>query len=476
MQLSRAMAGFTRGQADSLRKAIGKKIESMMVELKALFIEGCMKNEITEATAKKVWSDWEAFANYAFNKSHSTCYAYLAYRCAYLKAHYPAEFYAAVLSRNLSNIKEITYYIDECRHHGIPVLGPDINESSLRFTVNKKGEVRFGLAAMKGVGEAAVEAIISERMQNGPFSDIFDFAKRVNLRAVNKRNMEAMAMAGAFDSFTGVHRAQYFVKKESEELNFIEKLIKHIGMLQTRATRQQTSLFGEEDDARIPDPEIPQCEPLSTLEQLRYENEVIGFFMSGHPLDLYQLELENFTNTTLEKLKGGLQKLKGKDLRLGGMVTSVNHRISKSGNGYGNFILEDFSGTFQFALFGELYMKFKHLLEEGGFLFVRAMVDKRYKSEELEIKIQGVELLAEVLEKHTKTITLYLSLEELDDPLADEIAGAIRNFSGPCPVKFKVFDKKNNQVLDLRSKNHKVFAPDFIRWIHEKGGVKFKLN
>jgi DNA polymerase-3 subunit alpha len=476
MQLSRAMAGFTRGQADSLRKAMGKKIEKMMAELKVMFLEGCVKNEIAEKTARKVWSDWEAFAKYAFNKSHSTCYAYLAYRMAYIKAHYPAEFYAAVLSRNLSVIKDITYYIDEARHHGIPVLGPDVNESELRFTVNRKGQIRFGLAAIKGVGESAVESIISERTANGPYSNIFDFTKRVNLRAVNKRSMESLAMAGAFDSFPGSHRAQYFYKKSGEELNFIEKLIRHMGAMQNRQASMQASLFGDAEEVRIADPVMPECEPLSKLAQLQFENEVIGFFMSGHPLDEYRTELDNFANFQLERMQQDLPKLKNKEVRIGGMVTAFSHKIAKNGNEYGTFTIEDYTGAQTFMLFKENYLKYKHLLEVGRFLYIRGTVDKSYRNDEMEVRINGIELLSEVIDKYTRNITLFLSVEDLDDKKAELIAEAMRKFPGECPVKLRVSDPKSAQVLDLKSKNYRVFPADFVRWLNEVREIPYKIN
>ncbi len=476
MQLSRAMAGFSRGEADSLRKAMGKKIDQMMMDMKARFISGCSERQVPEETAKKVWSDWEAFAKYAFNKSHSTCYAFLAYRMAYLKAHYPAEFYAAVLSRNLSVIKEITYYIDEARHHGIPVLGPDINESDFRFTVNKNGEIRFGLAAVKGIGEAAVEAIIEERTAHGPFSDIFDFAKRVNLRTVNRRSLESLAMAGAFDSFRGVHRAQYFVKKAGEENNFIEKLIRHVAALQSRQSSMQASLFGDSEEVRIPDPTIPDCEPLSKLDQLKFENEVIGFFMSGHPLDTYRTELENFTNCTLEKLRDDMSRLKGREIRVGGMITASAHRVAKNGNEFGTFTLEDYSASFQFMLFRENYLKFKHLIETGRFVMVKGVVDKSFRGDEFELRVNSMELLSDATAKYTRSITLFMTIEDLDQKKAELISEAMQATPGDCPVRIRVTDPETGQELILKSKNHRVSAAIFVAWLDEFKEVPYKLS
>lgn len=476
MQLSRAMAGFTRGEADSLRKAMGKKIREMMDKMKVKFIEGCEKNDIEKKVAEKVWTDWESFAEYAFNKSHSTCYAYIAYKMAYLKAHYPAEFYAAVLSRNISDIKNITYYIDESRAHQIDVLGPDVNESEQRFTVNRKGEIRFGLAAIKGVGEAAVEAIIEERKSGGPFRSIFDFAKRVNLRSVNKRCFEALATAGAFDGFEGVHRAQYFHKTKPDEPNFIEKLIRHVGLLQNRQESMQSSLFGGDDEVQIPDPDVPACEPWTKLEQLGYENDVIGFYITGHPLDTYQTELNCFANISIQNLKDTLEKRKGREIRFGGMVTAASHKVTKTGKDYGSFTVEDYNASMNLSLFSENYLKFRHLLEAGRFLMIQARVDNRYNSDELEVKVQSIELLSEVAEKRTRTIFLFLSLEELDTQIVDEIAAAIKKFPGKIPVRIKVTDPEEKQILDLRSKNHRVNAGEFVRWLNEKKQLKFKLE
>jgi DNA polymerase-3 subunit alpha len=476
MQLSRAMAGFTRGEADSLRKAMGKKIREMMDKLKVKFVEGCEKNGIEKKIAEKVWGDWEAFAEYAFNKSHSTCYAYIAYKMAYLKAHYPAEFYAAVLSRNINDIKDITYYIEESRGHQIPVLGPDVNESDQRFTVNKKGEIRFGLAAVKGVGEAAVESIITERNAGGPFKSIFDFAKRVNLRSVNKRCFEALAWAGAFDTFAGVHRAQYFHQTKQDDPNFIEKLMRHVSLLQNRKATAQSSLFGGDEEINIPDPEIPNCEPWSKIEQLRNENTVIGFYISGHPLDEYNLELANFANFNLQKIKESMEALKGREFKFGGMITAANHKVTKTGKDYGSFTIEDYTGSINLTLFSETYLKFRHLMEVGRFLMVQARVDKKFSSEELELRVNSMELLSDVIEKYTRTFTLFLPLNDLTEQHVDALTGAIKRCPGKIPVKIKVNDEIEKQTLELKSKGFRVSAPEFVKWLKETPGVKFKIN
>jgi DNA polymerase III subunit alpha len=356
------------------------------------------------------------------------------------------------------------------------VLGPDVNESDLRFTVNKKGEIRFGLAAVKGVGESAVESITGEMRRNGPYNSIFDFAKRVNLRAVNKRSFEALAMAGAFDSFKGVHRAQYFYKERPDEMTFIEKLIKHVGLLQSRQASMQGSLFGGSEEVIIADPDIPSCETWSKIEQLRYENEVVGFYLSGHPLDEYRIELDNFTNAKIENLKLNLDKLKGREVIIGGMVIKAAHRTSKNGKDFGTFTVEDYSESMSFNIFTETYLKFKHLLSEGMFLLIKGRVEKRFNSEESEYRISHMEMLSEVLGKYTSTIHVEIDIDDFNTEKAGVFIKAFNQHPGKCPVRIKVRDWEEGHDLDLRSKNHRVDPVEFIKWISETGKMKFTLN
>jgi DNA polymerase-3 subunit alpha len=457
MQLSMILAGFTRGQADSLRKAIGKKDTDRMASSKVEFISGCINNNITEVLAKKVWSDWEAFASYAFNKSHSACYAIIAYRSAYLKAHYQNEFMAAVLSRNVSNIDEITFLIDECKKLNVNVLGPDVNESELRFVVNSKGDIRFGLAAVKGLGNAAVDSILLERQKDGNYKNIFDFLNRVNLRTVNKKSIEALAMAGAFESF-GIHRAQFFYKLPNEEITFLEKLLRHISLVQSKQNAMQQSLFGESADMEIADPELPVCEPWSKMEQLNNEKNVIGFYMSGHPLDDYKTGLKHFANFSLDMIEK-LSELAGREVRFGGMITSAGHKINKNN---------------------------KPLLEIGKCIFITGKVDTRFWDrdkendpnavKEYEVKIHLIEPMYDLLEKRTKSVTLMLTLDALNKDSVANFKRIIKENPGEVDLKFKVKDDAEEYFVDMASRRHKVSADGFLREIEKIENIKFKLN
>jgi len=485
MQLSRKLANFTRGEADQLRKAMGKKNRKLMNELKEKYHAGCAANGITEAVAKKIWSDWESFAEYAFNKSHSACYAITAYRMAYLKAYYQNEFMAAVLSRNVSNIDEITFLIDECKKLNVRVLGPDVNESQVRFVVNSKGEIRFGMAAIKGLGNAAVDSIISEREKGGVFKNIFDFLNRVSLRTVNKKSIEALAMAGAFDSM-GIHRAQFFYRLPNEEITFLEKIIRHISLLQARQNSMQQSLFGESAESEIPDPELPVCEPWSTIEMLNHEKEVIGFYMSGHPLDNYHIEMKHFTNFTLDKCQN-LSPFAGRDIRFGGMITQAGHKLNKNNKPFGYFELEDFTGTTRLSLWSENYDKFKHLLEIGKCIFVSGKVDRRgwdTKEKEkdpnyvieYEIKIHSIEPLYSLMEKRAKELTLYISLDMVNRQYIERIRQLIDEFPGSVKLKLQVVDEEEDISVDMLSRKRKVNCEGFLKEIETIDGIRYKLN
>lgn len=484
MQLSMVLAGFTRGQADSLRKAIGKKDAERMAKSKVEFISGCINNQITETLAKKVWSDWEAFASYAFNKSHSACYAITAYRMAFLKAHYQNEFMAAVLSRNVSNIDEITFLIDECKKLNISVLGPDVNESELRFVVNTKGEIRFGLAAVKGLGNAAVDSIILERQKDGPFKNIFDFLNRVNLRTVNKKSIEALAMAGAFESF-GIHGAQFFYKLPNEEITFLEKLLRHISLVQSKQNALQQSLFGDSADMEIADPELPVCEPWSKIEQLNHEKNVIGFYMSGHPLDDYKIGLQYYANFSLDKLEK-LPEFAGREVRFGGMITSAGHKMNKNNKPFGYFEIEDFAGSLRMNLWSENYDKFKHLLEIGKCIFITGKVDTRFWDKEkendpnavkeYEVKIHLIEPMYTLLEKRTKSVTVFISLDTLNKDSIASIKKIIKENPGEVDLKFKVVDDSEEYFVDMASRKNKISCEGFLREIEKIENIKFKLN
>lgn len=457
MLLSQLLAGFSKGEADSLRKAMGKKIESMMNELKPKFIEGCKANGYEEKVILKIWKDWESFAKYAFNKSHSTCYAYVAYRMAYLKAHYPAEFMAAVLSRNLNDIKEITLFLEECKRMKIRVLGPDVNESQLNFTVNPKGEIRFGMAGIKNVGEAAVQCIIDERGENGPFTSIFDLTQRVSAHQVNKRSLEALAKAGAFDGFEGTHRAQYFYQDPSEENIFLEKVIRHASDFLARKNSLQQSLFGEEETMQMTDLSLPECAPWSRLEQLRHEKEITGFYMSGHPLDDYKVEMKSFCNVAIEQLKTDLRPFRQKEIAFAGIVTQANHKIGKNGKPYGSFMVEDYMDSLLLFLYAEDYLKFKHLLEPNLFVYVKARVESRYDApDQLRIRVNSMMLLQDVMEKMSKTLILNLMLSEVSKEQITSILELAKTCKGSSRLRIRVVDPTDDIAVELPSRKFRV--------------------
>lgn len=472
MLLSRKMAGFTRGQSDSLRKAMGKKDKQEMDKLKVGFMEGCKKNGLPLKTVEKVWHDWEEFAKYAFNKSHATCYSYVSYQTAYLKAHYPAEFMAAVLSRNLNNIDKITFFIKETKRMGIPVLGPDINESANNFTVNKDGVIRFGLAAIKGVGGSAVDDIIRERDANGPFKNIFDFAKRVNLKSVNKRSFEALAMAGAFDCFNDIHRAQYFYREKEDGPTFIEKVIKHGSSVQQQKNTQQFSLFGDMEDAfEIRDPEVPKCEPWSKVTLLKNEKEVTGFYISGHPLDDYEVTMKRYCNVQIDDLKNDLKPFKGKVVNFAGMVVEAVERQTKTGNSFGMFTVEDYTGSIRLMLFSEVYLKFKHLINTGATLYISAKVENRYRSNDngdLVLQVNDIMLLEDVMEKRAQSIVVQLYIEELENGLGGEIVKLVNENYGKVPLELMLRDNEQSRNFRLKSSTARVNPDTFIKELKKR--------
>ena len=459
MLLSQKLAGFSKGDADTLRKAMGKKNMEVLNQKKPLFLDGCKKNGHDLKVVEKIWTDWEAFASYAFNKSHSTCYAIVAYQTAYLKAHYTAEFMASTLTHNLNDIKKITFFIDECKRMGVKVLPPDVNESDLNFTVNKKGEIRFGMAAVKGVGEVAALSLIEERELNGPFLNIFDLTSRVNLRSVNKRCLEALALSGAFDGFEGTHRAQYFQKDPSDEIIFLEKVIRHGNGLQARKQSAQASLFGEVVETEMPAIKLPVCEPWTFLEQLKNEMDVTGFYMSGHPLDDYRSAIEFFCNTAPGDIKDDLSGLRGKDITMAGIINMSQHKMTKTGKPMGSFVLEDFSGSLRFGLFSEDYLKMKHFLTDGTIVHVKARVENRFKQPDVfELKIVQMTLLAEVMDNFPKQVTLFLPLDEIDELLVATVAGLVKANKGHSPFRIIITDKDSQIALELQSRQRIVCA------------------
>ncbi len=461
MLLSQKLAGFSKGDADVLRKAMGKKDRATLDKMKGKFMEGAKAKNLDTKVCEKVWTDWEAFAQYAFNKSHSTCYAFVAYQTAYLKAHYPAEYMASVLTHNLSNIDKITFFMEESKRIGIPVLGPDINESMMHFSVNQQGQIRFGLAAIKGVGENAVQTMIEERA-NGNYKNIFDLVQRVNLRAANRKTFENLVYAGAFDSFSEMHRAVFFRPENGEgSSTFLEKIIRYGQAHQENKNSSQVSLFDMGgDDIEMPLPTIPQTETWGTLEKLRFEKDVVGIYISGHPLDDYRIEMDAFTTHPVSELKD-LPKNRNRELTVGGMITSVQHKMTKMGKPFGTFYLEDYSDSFEFALFGDDYVKFKSfILTAGLFVIIKGRVQERFgNAENLELKIASMELLSEALDKKAKQVTLSIPLASVNDELINRMNGLVAKYPGQCQLRFSIYDTVENVKVDLPSRRIKV-KPD----------------
>jgi len=476
MLLSQKLAGFSKGDADVLRKAMGKKQIEILNKMEAQFTEGATAKGHPKDKLTKIWNDWKAFAQYAFNKSHSTCYAFVAYQTAYLKAHYPAEYMAAVLN-NQNNIDKITFFMDECRQMGIQVLGPDVNESFNTFTVNQKGEIRFGLAGIKGVGEKAVESIIEERDANGPYQSVYDFARRSNNRSVNKKSCENLVYSGAFDSF-GLKRSQFFMKTENGILTGLERLIKYGNDYQNTQSSSQVSLFGGSNASFIPEPPMPEGEEYPLIEKLKYEKDLIGIYLTGHPLDNYKFELEKFCNSTVKDLKL-VQKMKNReggdeviaafnDLKrrsemcIGGLLSNVQHKMTKTGNPFGTFVLEDYNDSYEFALFGDDYIKFKNLLFDGYFLQIRGTIEEKFKQKDnWDLRISSMQLLSELRDKLTKSITINLDLNVISKSFMDDLQELVEANNQKYPVKncvlrFQVKDREEAIAVEMPSRSFKV--------------------
>ncbi|MFX3625854.1 MAG: DNA polymerase III subunit alpha [bacterium] len=470
MLLSQKMAGFTKGQADTLRKAMGKKKIETMMELKEKFLDGAMERGLDKDTLLKIWSDWEAFAQYAFNKSHAACYAIVAFHTAYMKANYPAEFMAATLN-SLNSIDDITFYMEECRRMGINVLGPDINESQLAFSVNPKGEIRFGMGAIKGVGDIAARDIIAERAENGTFNSIFDLTKRSNLKSVNKRVLESLSKAGAFDGFEGIYRAQYFHKEQGEDHTLIEKAIKYGATSQANDAASQGSLFGEGSAVTLSEPKIPYCEPWALLEKLDFEKEVVGMYLTGHPLDDYKFEVEYLCKNRVTELND-LEAVKGREMLLGGIVSGVTERVSKNGRPWGAFTLNDYSGSYEFRLFGNTYTDLRNYLINNSFLFIRAKVQTREwpkDSTELEVKIQKMESLSDIKEKMLRAIVLNLDINTVGEGIVEDLKPFLSKNEGTS-FNVKVYDREQNMAVNLFSKQYKVIPnKEWLEFVKRKG-------
>ena len=492
MLQSRALGGFTRGDSDSLRKAMGKKIKAMMDKLKLKFMDGCKANpefikgcqemnKDPEKLIDKIWKDWEAFASYAFNKSHSVCYAHVAYQTGYLKAHFPAEFMAANMSRNLSNITEITKLMEESKRMQINVLGPDVNESFIKFTVNKAGDVRFGMAAVKGVGTGAVQDIINARKKGGEFKDIYDFVERVNLQSVNKKNLEALAISGSFDSFSKYTRSQFFELENDGDSTFIEQLIKYGQNIKTQQSNVSLNLFADENsyNQEIKQPEPPKVDEWASIILLEKEKSLIGIYLSSHPLDEFKLEINNFTSKgiTLSDLNNGIENLKGKDLTFAGMVTEAREAFGKTGKPYCSMTLTDYSDSYKMFFFAKDYVEFGKYCKHGLFLLVKGSIQNRFGSDQLEFKVSRIDLLQEVRKNLIKSITVHMPLKALTSEMISEFEKMTAQNKGSVLLKFNIRDAETNISLQMFSRNTRIeINNEVIGFFEEHDNLAFKIN
>ena len=457
MLLSRLLANFTRGESDTLRKAMGKKLKDKLDALKPKFIRGGQKNGHDPKVLEKIWGDWEKFASYAFNKSHATCYSWVAYQTAYLKANYPSEYMAAVLSRNLTNVEQLTVYMNECKRMGIRVLGSDVNESRKTFSANAAGDVRFGLAAIKGVGEAAAESIIEEREKHGRYKDIYDLMERLNFSVVNRKCLENMAYAGAFDSITEFHRGKFFGtdSRDSSGVTFLEQLMRYGQRYQAERDNAQQSLFGGDGHVDIQRPVLPTCTDWTQLETLGKEREMMGLYLSAHPLDEYKVLIDHMCKTQVTELEHP-EALKGQEVAVAGMVVGVQNLITRTGKPFGKFKLEDYNGTYEFALFGKDYETFRKFMFTDYFLFIRCKVQpKPYNDKELEVKIVSIMQLSE-LRDSIKEVTVQLPVEEVTHELIGGLSERVRESKGDTLLRVNVFDRNTQVVLNLYSRSHRV--------------------
>ena len=453
MLLSQKLAGFSKGDADVLRKAMGKKQISILNKMKVQFIEGATSKGHPKDKLEKIWTDWEAFAQYAFNKSHSTCYAFVAYQTAYLKAHYPSEYMAAVLN-HAGSIDKITFFMEECKRMGLTVLGPDINESNNGFAVNKNGEIRFGFSGLKGVGEAAIENIVEERTKHGHYKDVYDIVKRVNLRSVNKKSMESLAYSGAFDCFKDIHRAQYFYQVPGDSPG-MEKILKFGSIYQSQSANSANTLFGDLQMPEIVPPKLPICAPWQLIEQLDFEKEVTGMYMSGHPLDNFKFELKHYNITSLadyNEVKNAVGAIPTfKQFRLAGLVIDAQHRLTKTGKNFGVLHIEDFSGKSEFMLWSEDYVKYTNYLEKGMIVLIEGAFKQRYNSDQYEFKIAKLHLLETVKSSLTKEVIIDIPPQFIDEDFVTFIDKNVRNYPGRTAIKFNISDPVQNHKISMRS-------------------------
>ena len=524
MLLSRLLANFTRGESDQLRKAMGKKIMKMLEELKPKFINGGKSNGHNEKTLEKIWADWEKFASYAFNKSHAACYSWVAYQTAYLKAHYPAEFMAANLTVAKDDIKDVTKFMDECKVMKISVLAPDVNESEMNFTVNSKGDIRFGLGGVKGVGEGAVEAIIQEREKNGKYKDLFDFLERVNLQACNRKTVESLALAGAFDGFEGLYREQLFASNAKGE-NMLEVVMRYGNRFQQDKQERSISLFDGFDigGIEVQRPELPVVPRWSAIERLNKEKDLIGIFLSAHPLDEWEFEVKELCNTTAEEMQQfdawtspaarasasthneengeeeedqkekltpnqWLEKHAGQPLHLGGIIVAAEDRMSQKGNPWGKYTIEDYTGSYQFSLFGEAYQRFAAILRPNMYVYLSGIIQQRgahmkwfkpkpLEEAEYEFAVQQVQLIKEA-QKDLRSIALQIPIENVQPDLIDELMDITKQYPGETSLRLEIFDTIRQNVITFNASPIQMSSELYgqLKELQTDGILSYKIN
>ena len=476
MLLSRQLAGFTRGESDALRKAMGKKKKAIVDAMKPKFIEGGKRNGHSPQVLEKIWTDWEKFASYAFNKSHATCYSWVAYQTAYLKAHYPAEYMAAVMSRNLANIAEITKLMDECRAMGIECLGPDVNESRQKFSVNSHGAIRFGVAAVKGMGDAAAQAIIDEREKNGAYKSVFDLAERVNLGAVNRKAFESLALSGGFDSFK-IERQNYFGTNAKGDI-FLDSLIRYGQLYQQEQVQAQNSLFGSTDAIEIATPQVPQVDPWSTIETLNRERDLVGIYLSAHPLDEFGIILRAMCNTHCIELDDKVSLSKKDQIVIGGIVTGTKSKFTKNGKPCGFVTIEDFEGSGELAFFGEEWGRWKGMLVEGSTVFITAKCVQKYRdSNYYDLKIADIQYLQTVKDQRIEKFTITMDSTSIDETVVNDISTMLRNSPGSTQLYFQINDVTSNSYVLLRSKMGPIsLKHKFMTYIEANPEMSYHVN
>jgi DNA polymerase-3 subunit alpha len=475
MLLSRQLASFTRGESDALRKAMGKKKKAIVDAMKPKFIKQGKENGHDPKILEKIWGDWEKFASYAFNKSHATCYSWVAYQTAYLKAHYPAEYMAAIMTRRRSDIKEITKLMDECKSINIATLGPDVNESYLEFGANKKGEIRFGLAAIKGMGDGAAMSIIDEREQNGPYKDIFDFAQRVNLSSVNRKAFESLALSGGFDSF-GIAREDFFGANGKGE-QFLDTLVRYGQLYQQEESEAQNSLFGGSDAVEIATPPVPKGEQWSTIERLNKERDLVGIYLSAHPLDDFSIILKSMCNTHPTELSDKEALTKKEEIIMGGIVTEVKSKFTKTGKPCGFVTIEDFEGSGELAFFGEDWGHWRGMLTEGCIVYIRAKCQQKYSSNYFDFRVNDIQYMQTVKDKLIEKFTICIKSSAIDETVVTDLTTLINNNPGKTQLYLQIDDEEHHDSITLRSKSKLVnLSRELVQYVEGHEEMSYLVN